>query len=182
MLTVTNLNYHEKADGVIRIIDSIRQIVLDQPNGYQIRYDVVGGGHQQDYLLRALDRIGDLPGVEIHLQGRLPDVREYYRAADIFVYCSTLDGYPLVLCEAQSFSLPIVANRWGAFPDMLNQEQDALLFESDSIDELADSLRRLLDDARLRGEMGRAARENFIRNNSLESCGNRLKQFLQSIA
>ena len=86
-----------------------------------------------------------------------------------------------MLCEAQAFALPVVANRWGAFPGMLNDETDALLFESGNMAGLRDALQRLLDDETLRAEFGRAARENFIRRNSPEACGEKLRRFLEDL-
>ena len=178
LLTVTNLNYREKADGVVRIVDALREL---SANGRQLQFDVIGGGHHLDDLRQWLRQQPPLRGVEINLHGQLADLSGFYRRADIFVYCSTLDGYPLVLAEAQAYGLPVLVNRWGGFPDMLNEEKDALFYESDSIDELGAGLRRLLDDAALRARMGKAARENFTLNNSPQACARRLQQFLHSL-
>lgn len=179
LLTVTNLNYREKAEGVIAILEALFD--LARSSGYRLRYDVVGGGHQIETLRQWLES-AEIPGsVEVRLQGKSEQVGNFYRNAELFVYHSTLDGYPLVLCEAQAFALPVVANRWGAFPDMLNHETDALLFESGNMTELRDALQRLLDDESLRVDFGRAARENFIRQNSPAACGEKLRDYLESL-
>lgn len=181
LLTVTNLNYREKADGVIAIANAIAGLVSSSGITTRLRYDIVGGGYQLDYVERALSQIRDQENVEILLQGKSDRVGEFYGRADIFVYCSTLDGYPLVLCEAQSYGLPIVANRWGAFPDMLNQDEDALFFNTDDPDDIGRVLGRLLEDETLRERLSQGAIANFEKNNSSARCGKRLKQFLEDL-
>lgn len=176
LLTVTNLNYREKAQGVITIASAIDRLLNRQACEISIRYDVVGGGYQFDFLQRSVATIS-----AIHLHGRSDKVNEFYRRADIFVYCSTLDGYPLVLCEAQSFALPIIANRWGAFPDMLNENKDSLFFDDDDIDGLEAALKQLIEDKSLRAKMSQAARQNFISRHSSVECGTRLQHFLQTL-
>jgi len=176
LLTVTNLNYREKAEGVMTIAKAIERLLDQQASESTIQYDVVGGGYQLDSLRRS---IGDKLAIRLH--GRSDNVAEFYRRADIFVYCSTLDGYPLVLCEAQSYGLPIVANRWGAFPDMLSENEDSLFFNGDDSDELAALLARLIEDESLRAKMSRAAAASFVSRHSSIDCGNRLQQFLQSL-
>lgn len=181
LLTVTNLKYHEKAQGVMTIARAVEQLSGTTNAPAEIRYDVLGGGHQLEFLQQSLAESGLLASGRIHLHGRLDNVADYYRHADIFVYCSTLDGYPLVLCEAQSFGLPIVANRWGAFPDMLNENRDALFFDGEDVDALAAALIRLIEDKSMRVKMGEAAARNFKERHSSIECGNRLQQFLQSL-
>ena len=176
LLTVTNLNYREKADGVIAIASAVERLLGQQTGTTGIQYDVVGGGYQLDFLQQA---IGASAAIRLH--GRSDNVTEFYRRADIFVYCSTLDGYPLVLCEAQSFGLPIVANRWGAFPDMLNQDRDALFFDADDPNEIDRVLGCLLGDKALRERLSRGALVNFEKVNSSIRCGMRLQQFLQEL-
>jgi glycosyltransferase involved in cell wall biosynthesis len=177
LLTVTNLNYREKAQGVILIAGALERLLGRQASATGIQYDVVGGGYQLEFLRQAIGA-----NAAIRLHGRSDNVAEFYRRADIFVYCSTLDGYPLVLCEAQSFGLPIVANRWGAFPDMLNQDQDALFFDADDPAEIDRVLERLITDKNLRRRLGQGALVNFDKNNSSARCGKRLQQFLQGLA
>ena len=181
LLTVTNLNYREKADGVKMIAESIHRIARRGECQQGIDYDILGGGHQLESLRDELGRTTAAPDTTVELHGKSSEVAEFYRRADIFVYCSSLDGYPLVLCEAQSFGLPIVANRWGGFPDMLNEEKDALFFDSDSIAELDVALCSLIGNAGLRQQMGAAARENFLRKNAPETCARRLQEFLQGL-
>ncbi len=182
VLTVTNLKYREKADGVIAIAAAVERIASALAPGIEIQYDVLGGGNELNYLQQNLEQRGLLQSGRVRLHGRLDNVADFYRGADIFAYSSTLDGYPLVLCEAQSFGLPVVANRWGAFPDMMNDGSDALFFEQDDNgDGLAAALEKLVADQPLREQMSRAARENFIARHSLAKSGERLQTFLQSL-
>jgi glycosyltransferase involved in cell wall biosynthesis len=64
------------------------------------------------------------------------------------------------LFEYMAAGKPIVASGIGAIRDVLQHEQNALLVREGSVDDIVDSIRRLLGDPHLAVKLGRAAREN----------------------
>ena len=93
------------------------------------------------------------------------DVAPLYGCMDIFALASVFEGFGLVLAEAMSVSIPVVATRVGAIPFIVEDETSGLLVPHSSPKELAASLQRLIDSPELRttfGEAGRIrAREDF---------------------
>ena len=95
-------------------------------------------------------------------------VSEFYPAADILVHVPPkAEGYGLVVCEAMSFGIPVVASRLGALPEMVVDGQTGLLVRPGSVGDLAEALERLVLDADLRGRLGQAARRRYLAHFSL---------------
>ena len=77
-----------------------------------------------------------------------------YRAADIFVQPSHVEGMSNALLEAMACGLPAVATTTGAAPQMVDDGVDGLLVPPGDPDALAGALVRLLGNADLRHTMG----------------------------
>jgi poly(glycerol-phosphate) alpha-glucosyltransferase len=125
-----------------------------------------------DHLIRAFDKIKDrFPDAELHLygsgetikaklkdlceqlnlsdrvffRGYLYDLEPEYDSADLFVLSSSYEGFALVLLEAISHGLPIVAYDIKYGPkDMIADGVSGYLAESGNIDDLADKMAAVL--------------------------------------
>jgi phosphatidylinositol alpha-mannosyltransferase len=85
------------------------------------------------------------------------DLPRYYRSADVF--CAPNTGHEslgLIILEAMAAGLPIVATRIQGFQDVLTEGVHGLMVPPRDSASMADSLRRLLGNAAMREEMGRA--------------------------
>ena len=88
----------------------------------------------------------------------------YYGACDVFVLPSTDEPWGLAINEAMCAGLPIVASsEIGCAPDLLRAGGNGLLFPGGNIAALADALRPLIADARLRERMGQVSRDIIAR-------------------
>jgi glycosyltransferase involved in cell wall biosynthesis len=85
-----------------------------------------------------------------------------YREADIFVLPSLSEGFPRVIYEAMSQSLPVVATMVGGVPHLLKNEVDALLVPPSDVASLAKAVGRMIDDGALRRQMIRRGKEIVI--------------------
>jgi glycosyltransferase involved in cell wall biosynthesis len=84
---------------------------------------------------------------------RLPAL---YAEADLFVMPSLYEGGPLVVLEAMASGLPCLVTEAAA--SVVEPEESGLVVRSGDTAALAEGLRRLLEDARLRRRLGAAAR------------------------
>jgi glycosyltransferase involved in cell wall biosynthesis len=77
-------------------------------------------------------------------------------AADIYIACSTVgDTWGLSANLAMCFHLPlIVSDMLGCGKDLVMPGENGFIYKTGDIDELADCLKRILDDKRLRETMG----------------------------
>jgi glycosyltransferase involved in cell wall biosynthesis len=63
----------------------------------------------------------------VHWHGRVTDAGRFLRAFDVVLLSSRTEGTPIVVLEAMSTRVPIVATRIGGVPDMIRHEREGLL-------------------------------------------------------
>ena len=85
-------------------------------------------------------------------------LREMSRA-DVFVFPSLFEGFGLVLLEAMSQGLPIIATAHTAAPDLIKEGESGFIVPIRSAQAIAEKLDLLARDSRLLSEMSHAARE-----------------------
>ena len=91
------------------------------------------------------------------------DKKEAYRQADVFVHPTREDCFPLVILEAMSAGLPVVASEEGGIPDEVVDGTTGLLCRKGDAAGLARCLETLRTDASVRRRMGEAGRERYER-------------------
>jgi glycosyltransferase involved in cell wall biosynthesis len=105
------------------------------------------------------------PNVEFMGHLRRPDMSAFYRSARFLVLPSKwFEGCPMVISEAMSYGLPVVASRIGGLPELVEDGVTGLLFEPGNIEELACKMKLLWEDGELCQKMGRKGREKAIRD------------------
>jgi glycosyltransferase involved in cell wall biosynthesis len=90
--------------------------------------------------------------------GRVIDIEEYFRAADLFVFPSRKEGMPNVVCEAFASGLPCVLTPFLGLPQEFGQPGEQYVLVPHRSDSLAQSIVALLDDQTERTRLGTAAR------------------------
>ena len=88
----------------------------------------------------------------------------FYRMADAFVFPTLFEPYGLVVCEAMSFSLPVIATNTFAISDILGINDSVLLVEPNDAGSLVEAIRLLLKQPQLKITM---AQHNYIRAKNL---------------
>lgn len=86
----------------------------------------------------------------LHQIGRLNDtvsIALLYSACDVFVLPSLQDNLPNTLVEALACGTPCVAFDSGGIPDIIQHEKNGYLAELQDVDDLADGIQRVLDEA-----------------------------------
>ena len=127
--------------------------------GYPIEYTIVGDGPERSEL-EAIAANPPLAG-RVHFVGSVPhqEVWAYYRACDIFVLASRVEGFGLVFIEALAAGKPVIGCRGTGGPEDLKALGDCIeLVDPDDVDELVDALGRLAGDPKRRRRMGELGR------------------------
>jgi UDP-glucose:(heptosyl)LPS alpha-1,3-glucosyltransferase len=118
---------------------------------------VVVGGKRFSYFQRMAKQLGvdDI----VTLIGAVQDTVPYYSAADVYVQPTYYDPCSLVVLEAMACQLPVVTTRCNGVSELMTDGRDGKLFDDPSDwQALAASLRPLME-ARVRRQMGAAARQ-----------------------
>ncbi|MEV4379104.1 glycosyltransferase family 4 protein [Streptosporangium sp. NPDC049644] len=135
------------------LIPAFRQVVDRHPDW---RLRIYGTGKKKGQLRALLKeyRLGD----NVTLMGRTDRLDEELARASFYVLSSRFEGLPMVMIEAMTHGLPVVAFDCPTGPaDVLTPEVDGLLVPSRDVDALAAAMIRLIEDRELRRRMGAAA-------------------------
>jgi len=124
-----------------------------------IGLSVPGRERYEARLLRVL-RQSRIPEANLSLLRDLEDVEALLREASVVVNSSVIaESFGLAALEAMALGVPVVAPRFGAFPEFVRHEETGLLYAAGDVAEMAESILRLLRDPPFAEQIGRAARD-----------------------
>lgn len=106
----------------------------------------------------------DLAGVEritVHcgLNSTSPELKALYANADVFVFPTQADCYPLAIVEAMAAGLPIVTTNVGAISEQMRDGINGVLVPTSDVSALVTALRKLVEDDSKRRAMAIASRQ-----------------------
>lgn len=107
-------------------------------------------------------------------------IASFYRHARFIVVPSKwFEMCPLVISEAMSHGLPVIASNIGGLPELVDDDVTGLLFEPGNPEDLADKMKQLWENPNLCRKMGQAGREKSIREYSEDIYYERLIGFYE---
>jgi rhamnosyl/mannosyltransferase len=145
--------------GVLRYYKGIRYLIEAMP-GVPANLLIVGNGPLFRDLVDLRDRLGLRKNV--FFMGHVPDIRPYYRAADLFCLPSThrSEAFGVVLLEAMMHGLPLVTTDLPTGVSYVNQaDVTGLQVPIRNPEKLRQALGELVSDPAKREEMGEAGRK-----------------------
>jgi glycosyltransferase involved in cell wall biosynthesis len=89
---------------------------------------------------------------------------------------------PNAMLEAMSTGLPVIATRIAGNEELVVEGETGFLVPAENVDELRQSLRRILLDPNLRKRMGLASRQRVEQNYSWKNAALQYKNRLEKIA
>jgi glycosyltransferase involved in cell wall biosynthesis len=113
-----------------------------------------------------LDNLQAKAPANAHFLNRLapPEMARFYQEARFLVVPSQwFEGCPLVVAEAMSQGLPVIASRIGALPELIDDGVTGLLFQPGNAADLREKIRHLWESPDLCRNMGAAARSKAER-------------------
>lgn len=120
-------------------------------------------GADKDGSLGSTRRLAEELGVAqaVSFPGAVPKQRvgETLAAADIFLNTTRVDNAPVSVIEAMACGLCVVSTSAGGVPHLVRHGVDGLLVQPGRPGEMADAVRRLLEDPDLGSRLSMAARE-----------------------
>lgn len=140
--------------GLKYLLDAMPQLLKVYPD---VKLSLVGDGPLRPEVERTIRKLGIAKSVILTGMVSHEQVPVYLRSSAIFVMPSLSEGLPLVMLEAMSIGLPVVATWVGGVPDVVIGEganQTGLMVPPEDADALASALIELLDDPALAKKLG----------------------------
>ena len=128
----------------------------------EIPFKIAGDGPE-------LERLRSTASPNVEFMGKLDfdSLVSFYRKSRVVVVPSLwFESFPMVIVDAMTLGLPLVASRIGGLPYMVEDGATGLLFEPGNSAELAGHLRGLWDDRVLRRKLGNGGRDKAMRQYS----------------
>jgi len=128
--------------------------------GFPIKLDLIGSAYAPalKHLHQVTSRL-DPEGRFICHHGFCPhfEIFRQYHNADMFVFASTCETFGMVITEAMAAGLPIACSNRGPMPEVLGDA--GVYFDPEKPAEIAEAIRKLIEDPMLRTEKAEAAFE-----------------------
>jgi glycosyltransferase involved in cell wall biosynthesis len=149
---------------------AVRALALLNSESSKARLVIVGDGEEREGLERLSRQLG-LEG-RVIFAGAQPHekVALYLAAADAFLFPTERDeAAPLVLPQAMACARPVVASRIGGITEVIgDSEECGMLIPPGDVTALAQAMRTLVADERLRRRLGEAARRRVLDEYTIE--------------
>lgn len=142
----------------------------------KVRFLLVGDGPDKKYFEDLTKTVGVQDKFKI--TGYVNDTSDYYRFFDIFIFPTLwqLEGFGLVVTEAMSYGIPVVASDFGPVPEIIEDGKSGILFRAGDKKDLARKVTALILDSEKRD---RIARQGWVRTKKLYDINLSSKKILE---
>ena len=141
--------------GVALLLDAIGCIQTEQP--YVV--DIFGEGDQLDKLVHQAQENGIADRVKFHGKVSFEQMQSRYREADIYVLPSLRETTGTAVFEAMANKLPVVSLKQNGVKHIVEPNMGILVdlkSKDQVLNDLADALKLLIENPKLRQDMGQA--------------------------
>ncbi|MCY3779725.1 MAG: glycosyltransferase family 4 protein [Chloroflexi bacterium] len=135
--------------GIPYAMEALRRLRAEFPGAHLV---IAGDGEKAAELRRLASALGIAD--RVHWLGWRPKAIDLMAAFDVLLVPSLWEGFGLVLLEAMSRRVPVIASRVSAIPEVVRDGETGILFEPRNVDALTGAIVRLLSDRSLRKYMG----------------------------
>ncbi len=135
------------------LLDAFAPVARDHPDW---RLRICGKGQRRPDLLAQIERRGR--GAQVSLEPPAQRIGEDMAAASIFALSSRFEGFPLILLEAMSKEMAIVAFDCPTGPgEIVDDHRNGLLVPAEDVEGFSRALREMVEDEELRRRCAPAA-------------------------
>lgn len=114
-------------------------------DGCPFKMDLYGEGPLKDDIKKAIVKGGLEDEIQVH--GKTKDPKALYLSSDLLLLVSAFEGFPLVIGEANSQSLPVISSNWGSgTQEACKDGENGYVINSNNPHDYAQAIEGLLQD------------------------------------
>lgn len=173
LITIGSLEPRKNQAYLLEVLAAARRL------GRRCTLTVVGDGPDRTMLERRATHLGIAE--DVRFLGYRADARALLSGHRLYAHAAVEESFGIVLVEAMSAGLPVLAVPVGGVPEVMRPGTDGLFWPLDDADAAAKTLVSLLDDPTGRAVMSRAAQRHAA-DFTPERLGPMLLAFLDDVA
>lgn len=172
--TILMLSYLDPVKGHIFALKALKTIV--EQGEFEFKLRIVGTGHYEKQIRQfvsshQLNTYVDFVGPVKYLSSAY---FQEFSSADMFLHPSVTtredkEGIPGSLVEAMFAGLPVISTNHGGIPFVIQDKKTGLLVEEWDVENLACAIKSLMDNRKLRSQIGDQARKYAESNLDLKT-------------
>lgn len=135
------------------LINAFKLFVSNHPD---YRLVIYGEGEERDELIALIKNLGLEESV--FLPGVSHNIFEDIKSAEMFVLPSNFEGMPNTLIESMCLGLPCISTKVSGATDLIDDGNNGILVDIDSVGRMYDAMTLLADNPDLRESIGRRAK------------------------
>lgn len=171
-LTVGRLTFPKGYD---RLLEAWNIIEEDIPDWKLI---ILGSGEDEDALKKQRD---DLELKHVEFVPHTSDVGSFYSSASAYVLSSRYEGFPMVLLEAETYGLPVIAFDCKTGPkDLVLDRENGYLVEDGNIEELAQIMLSFTKDKEAAIRMSDKSK-HFVKQFNLDTITRKWEKIIEEV-
>ncbi len=109
------------------------------------------------------------------------EVQNYHNMLDIYVAVSLQESFGVAILEASACSKPVVVSNVGGLSEVVDDNKTGFIVEKENTESIAEALEVLLNNEKLRNELGRNGRNKVIKEYNWNDCVDGMISIYRSI-
>lgn len=137
---------------------------------------IVGDGEDREKLKELSKGVNNIKFI-----GKTNNVEMYYKQASCYVLSSRNEGFPMVILEAQSFGLPVIAFDCKTGPkEMVFNNKNGYLVENGNVEKLAEAMIKFANEKEKANEMSKKSIE-YVSSLSIKNIGDQWENMINRL-
>jgi len=176
MLFVGRLDERKGIQFLIESMPHIREKIR------RIKLFVIGTGKLRRSLGKLIKHYNLEPNVEF--LGFVPDDKlvEWYNRAEVVIVPSLFEGFGITLVESLACGTPVIGTKVPGIVDVIKNGETGVLVTPKDAGELANEVVHLLQNKRLREDLGRTGRKEILEKFDWDTISENVNRFYRKIA
>ena len=125
-----------------------------------VKLVIIGDGEERKSLENLVKKLNIRD--KVYFLGKMPGARDYIKNFQIFVLPSLFEAFGLVILEAFSVKVPVIATSVGGIPEIISDGIDGILVPPKNINALSNAIVTLIEKENMRNELAQKGYEKFI--------------------
>ncbi len=153
--TIKTLEQVYRVDRLIRVFAKLTELEPNLP----LKLLIAGDGSLRGELEQLVKELGITNRVVFTGKIEHAKVVPYYNMLDVFLALSESESFGVSVIEASACEVPVVVSNVGGLPEVVDDGSTGFVVPDDDIDFIAEKVRMLINDKKLRDSFGKNGRE-----------------------